>query len=415
MATREIIDIIIQERGSVKVVQAINSVGGAADRTERRVSLLQQGLRALGAAFTVTEVLRAVDGYTRMENQLKILGYSQEQVADGMEKLYQIAQKSRAPYEQIVNLYGKMGQAAGELGKSEAEMMRFTELAGKALAVQGTSGNAARGVLIQITQAMGEGIVRAQEWNSMVENARPLLLAAARGMEEAGGSVAKLRQIMLDGRLTSEAFFDAVIKGGGQLDEQFANTVPTVMQGLTMVYNSFQRFLGQSGAVAAISYVIGNALAFIAENFAVLANAALVAGATYAAWWGAARILATATAIRSVIMAQTALNIALGATGIWATAAGGAIKLMQAAMWGLNAAMYANPIGIVVAAAVALVGVMYMLRDATITYGNTSASLGSIVAEVWSRIVSAISKVWDAMKSLASVAYTAASGMSTLR
>ena len=413
MATREIIDIIIQERGSVKVVQAIESVGGAADRTERRVSLLQRGLRALGTAFSVAEVIRAVDGYTRMENQLKILGYSQEQVADGMEKLYNIAQKSRAPYEQIVNLYGKMGQAAGELGKNEAELLRFTELTGKALAVQGTSGNAARGVLIQITQAMGEGIVRAQEWNSMVENARPLLLAAARGMEEAGGSVSKLRQIMLDGRLTSEAFFDAVIKGGGQLDEQFARTVPTVMQGLTMIYNSFQRFLGQSGAVAGISYVLGNALAFIAENFAVLANVALVAGATFAAWWGASRILATATAIRSVIMAQTALNIALGATGIWATAAGGAIKLMQSAMWGLNAAMYANPIGIVVAAAVALVGTMYMLRDATITYGNTSASLGSIVAEVWSRIVSAISKVWDAMKALGSVAYSAASNMAT--
>lgn len=408
---REVIDIIIQERGSVKVVQAIESVGGAADRTERRVSLLQRGLRALGAGFSVAAVLQAVDSYTRMENQLKILGYSQDQVADGMEKLYTIAQKSRAPYEQIVNLYGKMGQAAGELGKSEAEMMRFTELAGKALAVQGTSGNAARGVLIQITQAMGEGIVRAQEWNSMVENARPLLLAAARGMEEAGGSVSKLRQIMLDGRLTSEAFFEAVIKGGGQLDEQFANTVPTVMQGLTMVYNSFQRFLGQSGAVAAISYVIGNALAFIATNFAVLANAALVAGAAYTTWWGAGRILATAAAIRNVIMAQTALNIALGATGFWATAAGGAIKLMQSAMWGLNAAMYANPIGIVLGVVVALVGTMYMLRDATITYGNTSASLGSIVAEVWSRIVSAISKVWDAMKSLASIAYTAASGM----
>lgn len=411
MATREIIDIIIQERGSVKVVQAIESVGGAADRTERRVSLLQRGLRALGAAFTVTEVLRAVDGYTRMENQLKILGYSQVQVADGMEKLYNIAQKSRAPYEQIVNLYGKMGQAAGELGKNEAELMRFTELTGKALAVQGTSGNAARGVLIQITQAMGEGIVRAQEWNSMVENARPLLLAAARGMKEAGGSVSKLRQIMLDGRLTSEEFFDAVIKGGGQLDEQFARTVPTVMQGLTMVYNSFQRFLGQSGAVAGISYVIGSALAFIADNFAVLANVALVAGATYATWWGASRILATASAIRSVIMAQTALNIALGATGIWATVAGGALKLAQSAMWGLNVAMYANPIGAVVAAVVALVGIMYLLRNVTISYGNTSASLGSIVMEVWSRIVSVLSQVWEAMKSLVSVAYTAASGL----
>lgn len=413
MATREIIDIIIQERGSARVVQAIESVGGAADRTERRVSLLQRGLRALGAAFTVTEVLRAVDSYTRMENQLKILGYSQDQVAVGMEKLYGIAQKSRAPYEQIVNLYGKMGQAAGELGKSEAEMMRFTELAGKALAVQGTSGNAARGVLIQITQAMGEGIVRAQEWNSMVENARPLLLAAARGMEEAGGSVSKLRQIMLDGRLTSEAFFDAVIKGGGKLDEQFANTVPTVMQGLTMVYNSFQRFLGQSGLVSAISYVLGNALAFIAENFMVLGNAAIVAGAAYATWWGATRILATYSALMQMVAGQTALNVALGGTGIWATRAGGAIKLLQAAVWGLNAAMLANPIGIMLALGVALIGTLYMLRGSMVEFGGVTASVGSIIAEVWSRIVTWAGTVWEALSQLGQQAYAVATEMGT--
>ena len=413
MATREIIDIIIQERGSVKVVQAIESVGGAADRTERRVSLLQRGLRALGAAFTITEAIRAIDSYTRMENQLKILGYSQEQVADGMEKLYGIAQKSRAPYEQIVNLYGKMGQAAGELGKSEAEMLRFTELTGKALAVQGTSGNEARGVLIQITQAMGEGIVRAQEWNSMVENARPLLLAAARGMEEAGGSVSKLRQIMLDGRLTSEAFFDAVIKGGGQLDEQFARTVPTIGQGLTLVYNAMQRFLGQSGLVEAISYGLGAALKFVADNFMVLGNAAIVAGAAYATWWGAARILATVAAINGAVVAQTSLNVALGATGIWATRAGGAIKLMQAAVWGLNAAMYANPIGIVLAAGVALVGTIYMLRDSMVSFGGVTASVGSIVAEVWSRIVTWAGTVWEALSQLGQQAYAVAADMAT--
>lgn len=282
---REVIDIIIQERGSTRVVQAIESVGAAADRTEARVSLLQRGLRALGAGFAISEVLKAVDGYIRMENQLKILGYEQDQVAQGMEKLYNIAQRSRAPYEQIVNLYGKMGQAAGELGKSEAEMMRFTELAGKALAIQGTSGNAARGVLVQITQAMGEGIVRAQEWNSMVENARPLLLAAAQGLDEAGGSVAKLRQIMLDGRLTSQMFFDAVLRGGNMLDSQFASTMPTIGQGLTMLYSAFQRFLGTSGAVEVISRTLGAALAFLAANFDTIATAATVAGAAFALWW----------------------------------------------------------------------------------------------------------------------------------
>lgn len=395
---REVIDIIIQERGSVKVVQAIEQVGSAADRTERRVSLLQRGLRALGAGFAVREVLRGVDAYNRMENQLKILGYQQDQVAVGMEKLYNIAQRSRAPYEQMVNLYGKMGQAAGELGKSEAEMMRFTELAGKALAVQGTSGNAARGVLTQLTQAMGEGIVRAQEYNSMVENARPLLLAAAKGLDEAGGSVSKLRQIMLDGRLTSTMFFDAVMKGGASLDEQFDRTAVTIGQAMTKVQNAFQRFLGTSGAVPAISYVIGTALGFVADNFEKIASVAAFAGTAFALWWGSARLTSYIALMGQASRAQAALNVALGGTGFWATAAGGAVTRLQYAVRGLTVAIAANPLGALLVAALALGTALYALRGQMISFGGTAATVGSVVSVLWDRLVSGAGVAWEYVK-----------------
>lgn len=392
---REVIDIIIQERGSTRVVQAIEGVGAAADRTQRRVSLLQHGLSALGVGFAVREVLRATDAYARMENQLKILGYSQDQVAGGMEKLFNIAQRARAPYEQIVALYGKLGQAAGELGKSEAEMLRFTELAGKALAVQGVSGNAARGVLTQLTQAMGEGIVRAQEWNSMVENARPLLLAAAKGLDEAGGSVSKLRQIMLDGRLTSTMFFDAVMKGGDSLDEQFNRSSITIAQAMTKVQNAWERFLGVSGTAPAISYVIGTALGFIADNFEVIATAAMVAGVAFATWWGVSKIQAFSAIVMGAVRAQTALNIALGATGFSATIAGGALKFVQVAVRGLTAAIAANPLGLLLVAAIALAGWLYTLRDSMISFGGTAASVGSVVQVLWQKLVAGAKAAWD--------------------
>lgn len=403
---REVIDIIIQERGATRVAGKIGTIGTASTVSASGVQLLRNALRGLGAAFAVREVLRAVDSYQRMQNQLRVVGYETDQLAQAQDRLFTIAQKTRTPLEDIVNLYGKLAQSAGELGKSEQEMMRFVELTGTALAIQGTSTQGSRAALLQLSQAMGEGIVRAQEYNSLIENARPLLIAAAAGMDGAGGSVAKLRTMVLAGTVTSTAFFEAVLKGGEILDEQFGRTIPTIGQGLTKLRNAFTKFMGESSAGQLILRSVSGTLIALADNFVMVASLATIAGIAFAAYWGSAVLGRSIKSIWGAVKAQQALNIALGATGRSAGIAAAGLKFVVAGIRGITLAMATNPLGLFLVAAVTLVAYMYSLRDVMVTVGQATATLGSIVSVVWDNVLGYVQTFIDNTKTWFSDWYT---------
>ena len=387
---REVIDIIIQERGGVRVERVIERIGNRAEGSQRQVSLLRRALGGLSAGFAIREVLRSVDAYQRLQNQLSIVASTSGELRILNQELFNIAQRTRQPLEQVGSLYGKLAQAGQELGGTQEQLLRFTELTGKALAIQGTTANGARGVLIQLSQAMGEGIVRAQEFNSLIENARPLLLAAATGIDEAGGSVNKLRQLVIAGELSSREFFDAVLEGGTILDEQFGRTTATVGQALTQLNNAWLNFIGTSGAGSVILKNVVGVLTLIVNNFDALAGVIITAGTAFAAYWGASALGSAIAAIRGAVVAQTALNVALGATGLSATRAAGALKLVQVGIRGVTAAIATNPIGALAVAITLAIGALFQLRNEMVEFGGVSASVGSIVMVIWQRIQEAV-------------------------
>src|SRR5690606_11007905 len=91
--------------------------------------------------------------------------------------------------------------------------------------------------LLQLSQAMGSGTVRAEEFNSILEGALPIAQAAAAGLEEAGGSVARLRQLVVDGKVSSEAFFRAFEAGSVILKDKVAGAELTTSQAFVRLQN----------------------------------------------------------------------------------------------------------------------------------------------------------------------------------
>ena len=103
-------------------------------------------------------------------------------------RLRESALKNAAPLETLVTLYGRVALVQKELGVSQAEMLNFTDKIALALRVAGTDAQSASGALLQLSQALGSGVVRAEEFNSILEGALPIAQAAAAGLKEAGGS-----------------------------------------------------------------------------------------------------------------------------------------------------------------------------------------------------------------------------------
>jgi tape measure domain-containing protein len=262
--TDRVIRITLDSRG---VVTGVRQASGQLKGLEQRQRGVTSGFRtaaaaasAFAGAIATREILRLTNTYQSLQNQLRVVTDSQTELNAAQTRLTEIAQATRAPLQSTVELFSRASIAADELGASQEQLFRLTEITGEALAVQGSSAAESAGALRQLSQSFSSGIVRAEEFNSILEGAFPLAQAAARGFDAAGGSVGRLRNLVVEGEVSSKEFFDAILAGSEELDEQFANTEVTISQAFTTIQNSLIGFVGAlsetSGAGAGLTTIL---------------------------------------------------------------------------------------------------------------------------------------------------------------
>lgn len=217
---------------------------------------------AFAAGLSVQQVKKFSDAATRIDNSLKVAGLSGEELEKVYNRLRDSATKNAAPIEALVELYGRAALVQKELGISGEELLNFTDKIAVALRVSGRSAAESSGALLQLSQALGSGVVRAEEFNSILEGALPIAQAAAAGLKEAGGSVAKLRQLVVDGKVSSEAFFRAFEAGAPILEEKVADATFTVDQAVgnlsTALIDVAREFNTSTGAAGRFAGGINN-------------------------------------------------------------------------------------------------------------------------------------------------------------
>ncbi|BAS00609.1 phage tail length tape-measure protein [Blastochloris viridis] len=247
-------------RASARINQAVAT-------TSDRIGTVAKAMAAAAAgAITIDKIARAAAAYQGMANALRIAGLEGEQLNGTFGQLFAIAQRNGSALEPLVSLFARLSQSQTELHASSADLTRFTEGVSLALKVAGTDATAASGALTQLAQALGGGTVRAEEFNSVNEGARPILDAVAAGLKEAGGSVATLRQLVNDGKVSSEAFFRAFLAGAGSLQEKADKALPSVEQGMTRVANAFTVAVGEFDKVTGASTSVSSGLERIAAG-----------------------------------------------------------------------------------------------------------------------------------------------------
>jgi len=353
--------------------------------------------RMAGAYLSVTAALRSAETYTQLSNSLKVLGFNGDQVADTLRNIARVANETRSPLESMASLYQKVSIAGKDLNTTNETNLRFTKNIGLALAQQGGSAAAASGALMQLGQALSGGIVRAEEFNSILEGAFPIAQAAANGIDAAAGSVGKLRTMVIEGEISSKEFFDAILSQSDALEEAFANTVPTIGQAFTVLSNKFLMFIGQANTAGGVTAELAKAILFLGNNveqiIAYAAAAATIYGVTFVG----------------------GLIAAAGATGI-----------LSAAMVVLRAAIIGTGIGLLIVALGQAFLLFGDLINITGSIGEAWAALGPVASEVWDRIkigfvglTFQMKAGWyrtkaDAMESLTGIAISAADNVNSI-
>lgn len=247
------------------MIRSANSVNRAVASTSTKIGglgrLLAGGLSAAALIQGARQYGRLADEATRMQNALRVAGLEGEELTRVYGRLFQSAQRNAAPVGAMVDLYSKLALTQRELGVTGDELIRFTDGVAVALRVAGTDATTASGSLLQLSQALGGGIVRAEEFNSILEGTPTIAQAVARGLKEANGSVAELRKLVVDGKVSSTAFFRAFEAGSDELRRQAETSQSTVGQAFTRLGNSIVSVVGEfdkaSGASANFTKMVG--------------------------------------------------------------------------------------------------------------------------------------------------------------
>lgn len=299
--------VVVKEDGSVEVTKKIAGIGKAAEGTNKALDFMKRTLATLGIGLGIRELAAYADTYTEVTNNIQKNVKSVAELNAVQSRLFDISQKTRTSLASNADLYDRLAGSASDLGVSQNQLLQFLEATNLALRLQSGSAELSRKSILQLFQVFRGGNVDAAELNGILKQTPDLAQAAADGIAEAGGSVAKLTALINSGRITSRQFFDAVNSQVPELQEKFSRLAPTIGSAFTVLGNSLTKFIGEVNQSSDASRILGSAIIFVADNIGTFAKTLALAVSGLVAYKVATFLAYLATLdLRKAVLALTA-------------------------------------------------------------------------------------------------------------
>ena len=337
-------------------VQQLNS---ELEQTDGKASAAASGLGKIGSVLAgfaslsfAKSMLDTADAMQSINAQVRQVVSSESEYLAVQRQLLDVANNTRASLESTANLYVSTSRALKDYGYTQQEILTFTEATNNAMAIGGVQAQQQAAALMQLSQALGSGVLQGDEFKSIAE-AAPILLDTI--AEYMGKSRAEIKKLGSEGQLTADVIFKAISGASEKFGEQAAKMPMTMGQALTVFSNNWQsmvsKLLNDSGAMSGIAAVIK----LIADNLNLVVP--IVAG--------------FAVAVAAAVAPTLALNVAL----------------------------LANPFGIVAVAIGAVIGLISQFGDEIDVFGDGWSNLSDVIQAVWQVITETIGEAVDTVKS----------------
>lgn len=208
-------------------------------------STIKQISAALGAVVLTKAFLNTADTMSQINAKIDLINDGQQTTAELQEMIYASAQRSRGAYESTANLVARIGQNAGDAFGNNAEMIQFAENLNKQFVIAGASREEMASATLQLTQALGAGVLRGEELNAVFESAPNVIRNIA---DYLGVSVGEIRQMASEGQITADVVKNALLGATDEINETFKEMPMTLAQAFTMGKNAIQNNLQSSFA-----------------------------------------------------------------------------------------------------------------------------------------------------------------------
>lgn len=339
------------------------------------------GVQAVG------DVLNISDELVQTTSRLNMMNDGMQSTQELVNMVYAAAQDARGSFSEMADVVARFGNNAGDAFGSSEEVVAFADLVQKQMTIAGAGTQEASNAMLQLSQALGSGVLRGDELNSIFEQAPNLIQSIADYLQV---PIGEIRDMASEGELSADVVKAAIFASADEINAKFEEmpmtwgqvwqsmkntaliTFQPVLQRLNDIANSesFQGFVdGAIEAMATLANIvlnifdlIGTVGGFIADNWSIISPivyGVIGALAVYAAYLGILKGIELASAAASTIYA-----LAMSAKVAVMAAATGQTMAATAAQIGYNGALYACPIVWIIMLIIALIAVIFAVCNA---------------------------------------------------
>ncbi|EEY9932743.1 phage tail tape measure protein, partial [Escherichia coli] len=233
---------------------------------------------AFAGAFASGHLISLADEWSSVNARLKQASQSSDEFASSQKVLMDISQRTGTAFSDNAALFARSAASMREYGYSAGDVLKVTEAISTGLKISGASTAEAGSVITQFSQALAQGVLRGEEFNSVNESGDRIVRALAAGM---GVARKDLKAMADDGQLTADKVVPALISQLEVLRDEYAAMPETVSDGITKVENAFMAWVGGANEASGVTKTLSGVLNGVAgqiDNVATAVGALVAVG-----------------------------------------------------------------------------------------------------------------------------------------
>ena len=214
------------ERATKKANKAVDGFAKQTEKAGKRVSFSFESMaKSYALVFSAVRITNIADEFTLLKSRIDNATRSTEEYKEAFSGIKEIARETGADMGAAVDVFQRISFVRDEINSTTGTMLQFTETVSKLGVVSGASTGALRSGLTQLGQSLSSGIVRAEEFNSIMENIPAVGVAIA---EEFGVTTGQLRNLVIEGEILSKDVFQAILNQSEKVREEFDKFPQTI-------------------------------------------------------------------------------------------------------------------------------------------------------------------------------------------
>ncbi|RSC60551.1 phage tail tape measure protein [Citrobacter amalonaticus] len=226
---------------------------------------------AFAGAYATGHLISLADEWSSVNARLKQASQSTDDFKESQRALMDISQRTGTAFSDNASLFARSAASMREYGYSSEEVLKVTEAISTGLKLSGASTSEASSVITQFSQALAQGVLRGEEFNSVNENGDRVIRALASGM---GVARKDLKAMADQGQLTADKVVPALISQLGSLREEYSAMPQTVAAASTKIENAFMAWVGGANEATGATSALTGVLNTISDNINTVAAAA---------------------------------------------------------------------------------------------------------------------------------------------